>query len=222
MCLNYKAGSKEIVAGLTGADIDGASSWSDEIWQDYAAPVIRAGQGGAPELIVGTYGMVPRRIQQPDIRQSTMNARAETIASKPAYSRQWHTVQTCLLPTQWFYEPNYESGFAERWAIGMADDQPFCVAGIWKPWTEEDGSCTFSFAQITINADGHPLMNLFHKPGEEKRSLVIVPRSQYRHWLNIDSPQAARAILALYPAGLMKAWRATKGRRTRPMPVSLF
>lgn len=222
MCLNYKATSKELVAGLTGAAIDCASSWADEIWQDYAAPVIRAGSGGAPELIVGTYGMVPKRIQQPDIRQSTMNARAETIGKKPAYCRQWQTVQTCLLPMQWFYESNYESGFAERWAIGMEDDRPFCVAGIWKPWTDTDGNRTFSFAQITINADGHPLMNLFRKPGEEKRSLVIVPRSQYRQWLNIDSPQAARAMLALYPARLMKAWRATKGSRARPLPVSLF
>lgn len=112
---------------------------------------------------------------------------------------------------EWFYEPNYESGKAQRWAIGMADGEPFCVAGLWRGWEEAEGGYTFSFTQITINADEHPLMKRFHRPGDEKRSLVIIPRSEYDDWLNAGSPELARAMLMHYPAELMKAWPAAKG-----------
>jgi hypothetical protein len=60
MCVNYKPKSKEVVSALTGADISYTPDWAEEVWQDYAAPVVRAGQEGEPELIVATYGMVPR------------------------------------------------------------------------------------------------------------------------------------------------------------------
>lgn len=169
-------------------------------------PVARAGQEGEPELIVGIYGMAPKRKMKEGLRLTTMNARAETVGEKRTYSKQWRETQTCLLPMTAFFKPLWESGAAERWAIGMADDEPFCVTGLWKAWEEEKGSFSFSFTQLTINADEHPLMKRFHKPGDEKRSLVIIPRSEYEAWLNVKDPEMARMMLSLYPSELMKAW----------------
>ncbi|WP_432239889.1 SOS response-associated peptidase [Herbaspirillum robiniae] len=222
MCVNYKPTAKEIVSAMTGADTSYTPDWPDEVWQDYAAPVVRAGEHGEPELIVGTYGMVPKRKMQPGLHLSTMNARAETIGEKRSYSKQWRQAQTCLLPMEWFYEPNYESGKAERWAIGMADGEPFCVAGLWRAWEEAEGGFTFSFTQITINADEHPLMKRFHKPGDERRSLVIIPRAEYGDWLRAGSPEVARAMLANYPADLMRAWPAAKGYGGKQQTAELF
>nr|WP_288409161.1 SOS response-associated peptidase family protein [uncultured Herbaspirillum sp.] len=92
------------------------------MWQDYAAPILRAGQRGEPELIFGTYGMVPKRKLKEGLRLKTMNARAETVGEKRTYSEQWRETQTCLLPMSAFFESSWESGSAERWVIGMADD----------------------------------------------------------------------------------------------------
>jgi putative SOS response-associated peptidase YedK len=36
---------------------------------------------------------------------------------------------------------------------------------------------------LTINADGHPVMQRFHKPNDEKRMLVILRPEQYDEWL---------------------------------------
>lgn len=210
MCVNYKPTPKSMITALTGADTSATPDWPEETWQDYAAPAVRAGLDGEPELIVATYGMMPRRKLQAGLQISTMNARAETIAEKRSYAGPWRQAQTCLLPMQWFYEPNYESGRAQRWAIGMADDQPFCVAGLWRAWEEAEGGYAFSFTQITINADEHPLMNRFHKPGEEKRNLVIIPRAHYADWINAGHPERARELLLNYPASAMKAWPAPK------------
>lgn len=40
-----------------------------------------------------------------------------------------------------------------------------------------------SYAMLTINADDHALMRLFHKPTDEKRMVVILPEDSYQDWL---------------------------------------
>jgi putative SOS response-associated peptidase YedK len=48
-------------------------------------------------------------------------------------------------------------------------------------------------------------MKRFHKPGDEKRSVVIVPPSAYEDWLGCRSTDEARTFLNLYPAEKMAA-----------------
>lgn len=96
-----------------------------------------------------------------------------------------------MVPMTGFFEPCYESGKAERWRISMADGTPFAVAGIWRAWQEEQGY-TFSFSQLTINADMHPLLRRMHKHVDEKRSLVIVSLDDYDTWLGCKDPELAR------------------------------
>jgi putative SOS response-associated peptidase YedK len=61
---------------------------------------------------------------------------------------------------------------------------PLAIAGIWD-WKAAgpDGLPLLSFSMLTINADGHPLMHRFHKPGEEKRMVVLLEPQQYQGWL---------------------------------------
>ncbi len=134
-----------------------------------------------------------------------MNARAETIGEKPTYKGAWRKAQLCLVPMQAFFEPCYESGKAVRTRISLASGELFAVAGMWREWQEEGGGVSHAFTQITINADEHPLMRRMHKPGDEKRSLVILPRERYGDWLTCREPELARAMLAPFPAELMQA-----------------
>jgi putative SOS response-associated peptidase YedK len=67
----------------------------------------------------------------------------------------------------------------------MADRSAFAVAGLWRSWEGEAGPET-SFTQLTMNADDHPLMRRFHKPGDEKRALVIVPKDEWDDWQLAD------------------------------------
>ena len=104
----------------------------------------------------------------------------------------------------------YESGKAEKWQIGLADGSPFAVAGLWREWALADGGSEFSFTQININADEDPLMRRFHKPGDEKRSLVIIGQEAYSDWLGCTDPELARQFLVSYPAELLRAEPAPK------------
>ena len=76
----------------------------------------------------------------------------------------------------------------------MLESSPFAVASIWRAWQEEHGFI-FSFPHLTINADTHPLLQRMHKPGDEKRSLVIVTKQNYDAWLGCRDPELARTHL---------------------------
>ncbi|KMN49748.1 hypothetical protein VL04_19980 [Chromobacterium violaceum] len=198
MCVNFTPPTAQQIRQHFGYEVED-DLWKPECWQDYAAPII------TPDgLRLASYGFVPKRHLPPGVRLTTMNTRAETIGEKPTYKGAWRRCQLCLVPMQSFFEPCYETGKAVRTRISMADGSPFAVAGLWREWQEEGGGVSHAFTQITINADEHPLMRRMHKPGDEKRSLVILPRERYGDWLACREPELARAMLAPFPAELMQ------------------
>ncbi|MGF6931270.1 putative SOS response-associated peptidase YedK [Paraburkholderia sp. UCT70] len=58
---------------------------------------------------------------------------------------------------------------------------------------------------LTLNADEHPLMKRFHKPGAEKRAVVVLPQSDHIDWLSCRSTDEARSFLRLLPADALHA-----------------
>lgn len=211
MCISYLTTSRLLTTGVFDTLFETDHEWRDEVYRDYAAPIIVLDQSGQRRGLVGSYGMRPKRKIDDDKEDyQTMNARDDFLTRRYNYKDFWRNGNLCLVPMMAFFEPNWEQKRHERWKIGMADGSPFAVAGLWREWAELDGTKTFSFTQITVNADKHPLMQRFHRPGEEKRSLVIVPPSEYEDWLGCRDPERARAFLQLYPAELMHAEPATK------------
>lgn len=212
MCVNYRAPTPEQL-GAIGAfsELPADWRWPEEIWKDYLAPILRAGSGGRPVPALASYGMVPRKHIPPGVKVfDTMNARAESLGERRSFAPAWRRLQFCAVPMTCFYEPCYESGRAERYAIGMQDDTLFFVAGLWRAWGASDGGVETSFTQITINADDHPLMRRMHKPDDEKRSLVILPPEDVDAWLACTDMETARSFLRHFPARHMKAWPAPR------------
>jgi len=95
------------------------------------------------------------------------------------------------------------------------------VADLWRYWGEEDGSQTYSFTQITINADNHSLISRMHRPGGWNHNLVIVPESGYDDWLFCRDAELARPFLQNYPAEQMQAI-PTRLKPAHPVTDSLF
>ncbi|EMN1928518.1 SOS response-associated peptidase family protein [Burkholderia ambifaria] len=87
----------------------------------------------------------------------------------------------------------------------MASRTTMCVAGIWRTLKGPDGAARHAMSMITVNADGHPIMSRMHKPGDEKRSVVILRPDDWEEWLTTSNVEAARAMLQLYPADEMTA-----------------
>ena len=207
MCVNFRPPDPAMLEQVMGVLIDIHDAWKMETWKDYQAPIVRAGPEGRRIGELASYGMVPRKHIPPGVKVfDTMNARAETLGQLRSFSKAWRQAQLCLVPMVAFYEPSYESGKAERWGIGMPGGTLFAVAGLWRAWEAPEGGTGLSFTQITINADEHALMRRFHKPGDEKRSLVIVPPDDWDAWLNCRDPELARSFLRHFPHEDMCAW----------------
>ncbi len=201
MCVNYAPVQRQVLRDIFGVEPP-PGEWKAEAWPDYAAPIIRSTPDGGREAVLGSFSMVPKRTIPPGVRYyPTANARMETIGKLSSFAKYWKAGQLCLIPATGFFEPNWETGKAVRWRIGLPGGEPFAIAGLWREWP--DGAT--SFTMPTLNADAHPLMRRFHKPGDEKRGIVVLPREDWDDWLECRNSELARSILRLYPSDAMVA-----------------
>ncbi|CAB3808026.1 hypothetical protein LMG28614_06726 [Paraburkholderia ultramafica] len=204
MCTSYESnppGGFEQYSLFPSPDFE----YKREIYKDYPAPIFRRVDGRF-STDGATFGIVPRQHIQEGVKVfDTMNARSESIGEKRSFRSAWTKLQLCLIPCRRFYEPSYETGKAVRWRIGLASDEPLAIAGLWRSWKDPDGGTALSFTMLTVNADGHPLMKRFHRPGAEKRSVVIVQASEYEAWLSSRNTDEAHSFLHLFPAEKMDA-----------------
>lgn len=187
-----------------------------DVWPGYGACFIRrhehadVGDEAVPprEALVGLFGLVPHWSRDTKIAHHTYNARSETVAEKPSFRDAWRHARHCIIPAEAFYEPDWRSGRAVPTRISRADGEPMGIAGLWGSWTAPDGTRVHSYTMLTINADEHALMKQFHKPGEEKRMVVILPEDRYDDWLAASVADSVD-FLRPYPAAAMTAHRAT-------------
>lgn len=201
MCVNYAPVQRQVLRDVFGVEPPPAE-WRAEAWPDYLAPIVRADENGKREAVMASFSMVPKAQIPPGVRYyPTANARAETIGKLSSFAKHWKAGQFCLLPATAFYEPSWETGKAVRWKIGLPGGEPFAIAGLWRSWPDAG----LSFTMPTLNADTHPLMRRFHKPGDEKRGVVILPPETWDDWLNCRDPELARSFLRLYPADALVA-----------------
>ena len=190
MCTNYRPTARDIVQERFAAElVDDA--YPPEAFPGYLAPIVRrsreplasATAPAAREALLGRFGLIPHWARDDTIGRRTYNARTETVAEKPSFRTAWAKAQRCIVPMDHFFEPNWESGKAVRWRLAHAQGEPLGVAGLWAWWRAPNGAEVHSFTMLTVNADAHPVMNHFHRPGEEKRMLVILPPADYDAWL---------------------------------------
>lgn len=213
MCTNYEPAQADLFEAFTDFPVPNFD-YPRETYKDYLAPILRM-RDGERSTDPASFAMVPRKHIPPGVKLfDTMNARAETIGEKRSYSGAWKKLQLCLIPCSAFFEPNYETGKPVRWSIGLATGRPFAIAGLWREWQEPEG-LALSFTMLTVNADNHPLMKRFHKPGAEKRSVVVLRPEEYDDWLGSRTVDEARSFLNLFPADEMAAVAAPKPPRTR-------
>jgi putative SOS response-associated peptidase YedK len=93
-----------------------------------------------------------------------------------------------------FFEPDWRSGKAVPTNITLPNGEPMGLAGLWAKWPLPEGETVHSFSMLTINADEHPFMRNFHKPQDEKRSVVILPPERYDDWLQANSQDSGEFL----------------------------
>ena len=142
------------------------------------------------------WGLVPHWAKDPRVGYRMINARAETVATKPAY-RAALRYRRCLVPADGYYEWQRTGKSKQPYFIHLDSDEPFCFAGLWASWGERDQrleSCTI------ITTEANELSAAVHH-----RMPAILDAADYGLWLDtaITDPSEVRALLRPYPSSRM-------------------
>jgi putative SOS response-associated peptidase YedK len=148
------------------------------------------------------WGLIPSWAKDPAIGSNLINARAETLAEKPAFRSAFRR-RRCLIWADGFYEwqavPGQKSKIPTY--IRLQSGRPFALAGLWESWREPAGdeirTCTI------ITTQPNQLMQPIHN-----RMPVILPASTWSQWLDPqeNDPTRLSPLLTPYPAAEMQAY----------------
>lgn len=144
------------------------------------------------------WGLVPPwgDCQQPRI--SPINARAETVSSKPMFRRAFER-RRCLIPATGFYEWAKTPQGKKPFHFSRQDGQLFAFAGIWEQCRSEQNEIVESYAILVTEAN--KLVRQVHD-----RMPVILHRQDYARWLDVGNSdlKALNELLKPLPEGEMK------------------
>ena len=164
-----------------------------------------ADAGGARRLVVMRWGLLPHWAKNRSFGARAINARAETVAEKPAFRAAFRR-RRCLVPVDGYYEWRAARPVKQPYFVHLEGDRPFLVAGLWSSWDSPEVERLDTFSIITTESDAR--IAEIHD-----RMPVILPDSAAAPWLdptNADT-EALRALLV-----------ADAGAPIRLHPVSTF
>jgi putative SOS response-associated peptidase YedK len=163
--------------------------------------VVGTGDGSA-RLDAFHWGLVPGWAKDRKIASRMINARAETLAEKPAFKRLFAS-KRCIVPMDGFYEwtPGSPDGplsakgtpLKQPWFIHRADGEPLAVAALWAAWKDPDdpeGRFLHSTTLVTTAA------NEAMRPVHDRMPAILVPE-HWAEWLdpsNHDTDALSRLL----------------------------
>jgi len=129
-----------------------------------------------------------------------INARAETVRTKPAF-REAFAARRCILPASHFFEWRMSAdGSKTPHCIRLAGGEPMALAAIWESWRDPaapDAAVLFTCAVLTSPA------NAFMTPLHERMPVILPPRA-FESWLTGETDEASALLLPF--DGAMEAW----------------
>lgn len=166
-------------------------------------PIIRQRSDGERVVHLLRWGLVPSWAKDEAIGNRLFNARAETVADKPAF-RAAYRKRRCIVPVNGFYEWKAVAGGKDPYYIHAADEQLLGLAGLWEHWHRpDDGARIDTFTILTTDA------NALMKPLHARMPVILAPDT-YAAWLdpegdlvalNARLSPCADDVLALHPVG---------------------
>ena len=150
--------------------------------------------GGAYEAVMLRWGLVPFWAKDLKIGARMINARSETVATKPAF-RAAFKKRRCLVLIDGFYEWKKQGTSKQPFYISRVDDQPFCVAGLWESWTDKEDPSAKPIESCTIlTTEANKIMQPLHD-----RMPVILEQKQFDFWLDNEFSDRETLEKALVP-----------------------
>lgn len=115
-------------------------------------PVVRAAADGGRECVLLRWGFIPAWAKSPTQVPLLNNARAESLAEKPAFRGAWKR-RRCVVPADGWYEWDEKVEPRQPHYFHRADGRLAALAALWETWRSPDGELIDSFAVVTRDAN---------------------------------------------------------------------
>jgi putative SOS response-associated peptidase YedK len=155
--------------------------------------------GGLRQMRTFRWGLIPSWAKDAKIAYQTINARGETVDTKPAF-RSAFKRRRCLILADGFYEWKRLSKTEKvPHLIQVTGGRPFAMAGLWERWVSPEGDEVFSASIVTTGPNA--LMAPIHD-----RMPVILDAASWDTWLDPDNHDVAslRELLVPFDAERMQ------------------
>ena len=124
------------------------------------------------------WGLIPSWSKEPKAIYGTINARPDTLASKPAF-RSAYKSRRCLVIADGYYEWKAEGKKKQPYLYEIEGGKPFAFAGLWEQWWGEDKDATPLESCTIITTEANKLASEIHN-----RMPVILSPNDYDLWLD--------------------------------------
>ncbi|MCW5771684.1 MAG: SOS response-associated peptidase [Rhodospirillaceae bacterium] len=165
-----------------------------------SVPVVRLNESGKRAMATLRWGLVPSWAKELGIGAKMINARAETVAEKPAFRAAFKS-RRCLVPANGFYEWKAEGGKKQPYRVILgkpAHPLPFAFAGLWERWRDpaaaKDAPPIDTFTIVTT--DAAPAIAHIH----DRMPVMLRRREHLEAWLDSAGrpAEAVKDLLAPY------------------------
>ena len=199
MCGRFtQAAPGEVIAALFRLPAAPALAPRYNIAPTQEVEAVRQG-GDGRELVRLHWGLIPAWAKERAVGARMINARAETLADKPAF-RAAYRARRCLVVADGFYEWQRVGGRKQPHFIGFADGRAFGMAGLWERW-DGDGERPVESCTIVTTAANEVVAPL------HDRMPVILDPGGFELWLDpgVRDPEALQPLLRPHAAAAMRA-----------------
>ncbi|MGH6889092.1 MAG: SOS response-associated peptidase [Rhizomicrobium sp.] len=170
--------------------------------------VVRLDREGRREPVMMRWGLVPAWSKDETSAAKCINAKAETVATRPSYRAAFKS-RPCLVPADGFYEwAKLPSGGKQPYFITTTFEEPFAFAGLWEWWRAKDapedapGIETFTILTTEPNTLCAPI---------HTRMPVMLASEDWPRWLAAPDDRMALLARGSFPAERMECWPVGKG-----------
>jgi putative SOS response-associated peptidase YedK len=206
MCGRYRLSRRKQIIEEHFDTADWQDDWSPRynVAPTQPIPVIRQHpKEPVRQISLMKWGLIPNWARDASIAGSTINARSETAATKPAF-RDPLKLRRCLIPADGFYEWKRNGGSKQPYCFEINDGELFAFAGLWDGWKDASGNWIKSCSILTTTP------NAVTATVHDRMPVILDPDS-YDLWLDPGMQNVAVISELLKPCD---------ARLTRCYPVS--
>lgn len=154
--------------------------------------IVTSDPQGQRRLRAMRWGFIPKWYQNRSAGPLLINARAETIADKPAFAQAARARRGLIIASGFYEWTKDDAGNRDPWYISRVDGSPLAFAAVWQSWSAPEGDHLTTCAALTTGANA--TMQAIHH-----RMPVILEPEDWPLWLGESGKGAARLMRACGP-----------------------